>query len=475
MGLIKAVKDAFGSLMADQWREYFYCDSIPNDVLVVKGQQKVTDGRNSNTKGIDNIISNGSIIAVNEGQCMIIVDQGKVVEFCAESGEFIYDSSTEPSLLFGNLGDNIVKSFKTFGKRFTTGGNTAKDQRIYYFNTKEIMNNLYGTANPIPFRIVDANIGLDMDTTLRCNGEYTYKIVDPLLFYTNVCGNVTEEYRKSELASMMKGELLTALQPALAKISAQGVRYSAIVAHTVELTEAMNEVLSEKWARLRGIEMVSMTINPKVSEEIENRITELQEKAVYRNADMAAANISLAQAEAMKMAASNTSTGPMMAFAGMNMANMMGGMDANTLFAMGQANGQANGQMNNQPNDMGFGTGLFNKPQAPAQEAPATEAAPAMQPASAAPVLGWTCSCGKNDNRSKFCTECGSPKPADAGWTCACGHVNQGKFCSECGSKKPEGAPLYRCDKCGWEPEDPANPPKFCPECGDAFDDNDRK
>ncbi len=458
MGLIKAVTDAFGSLVADQWREYFYCDSIASDVLVVKGKQRVTEGRNSNTKGTDNIISNGSIIAVNEGQCMIIVDQGKVVEFCAEAGQFIYDSSTEPSLLYGNLGDNIKKSFETFGRRFTTGGNTAKDQRVYFFNTKEIMNNLYGTSSPVPFRVVDKNIGLDMDITIRCNGEYTYKIVDPLLFYTNVCGNVTDEFRKSEIAGQMKGELVTALQPALETIAAKGVRYSSITRHAMELTEILNEVLSEKWAKLRGIEMVSMTINTKAPEDIEERIAALQETAVFRQADMAAANLSLAQAEALKAAASNTSTGPMMAIAGMNMTNMAGGMDANTLFAMSQNNNQ---QSNVPQSDMGGGAGMSDT----ARETQKNQA----------PVLGWTCSCGKEDNRGKFCTECGVPKPAEAGWTCSCGHVNQGKFCSECGMKKPEGAPLYRCDKCGWEPEDPAKPPKFCPECGDAFNDEDRK
>ncbi len=459
MGLFKAAKDAIGSLMADQWREYFYCDSISNDVLVTKGQKRVTEGRNSNTKGVDNIISNGSIIAVNEGQFMMIVDQGKVVDFCAEAGEFVYDASTEPSLLYGNLGDNIVNSFKTLGKRFTTGGNTAKDQRIYYVNTKEVFGNLYGTANPIPIRVVDTNIGLDVDIALRCNGEYTYKIVDPMLFYTNVCGNVTDEFRKSEITGQMKAEMVTALQPALAKISAQGVRYSAFLAHTVEITEALNEELSQQWARLRGIEMVSMSISVKAPEEMEQMITDLQKTAVFRQADMAAANLSMAQAEAMKSAAENTSTGPMMAFAGMNMANMVGGMDSNALFAMGQNNPQAN------PANQNMGTGLFGKPETAVPEVPQA----------AAPVLGWKCSCGKEDNRGKFCVECGTPKPAEAGWTCSCGHVNQGKFCPECGAKKPEGAPLYKCDKCGWEPEDPANPPKFCPECGDAFDDNDRK
>ncbi len=417
MGLIQAAKDTIGSLFADQWREYFYCDAISSDVLVVKGQKKFTEGRNSNTKGTDNIISNGSIIAVNEGQCMIIVDQGKVAEFCAQAGEFIYDASTEPSLFYGNLGENLKKTFSLIGRRFTTGGNTAKDQRIYYFNTKEVFGNLFGTPNPVPFRVVDANIGLDVDIALRCNGEYTYKVVDPLLFYTNVCGNVTEDFRKAEIASQLKGELVTALQPAFAKISAQGVRYSAVVAHTVELTQALNEALSEQWSRLRGIEMVSMTINVKASEEDEEMIKNLQKTAVFRQADMAAANLSMAQAEAMKSAAANTSTGPMMAFAGMNMANMVGGMDANTLFAMGQQKNQANAQ----------------------QATPQTQA----------PVLGWTCSCGHQDNR--------------------------GKFCVECGNKKPEGAPLYKCDKCGWEPEDPAHPPKFCPECGDRFDQADRK
>lgn len=452
MGLIKAAKDAIGSLMADQWREYFYCDSLGSDVLVVKGAKRVNDGRNSNKKGSDNIISNGSIIAVNEGQCMILVDQGKIVDFCADAGEFVYDQSTEPSLFYGKLGANLKDTFKLVGKRFSMGGNTGKDQRVYFFNTKEILNNLFGTANPVPFRVVDNNIGLDVDISIRCNGEYTFKISDPLLFYTNVCGNVTDEYRKSELASMMKSELITALQPAFSKISDMGVRYSALAGHTVELTNALNEALSEKWTQLRGLEMVSMTINGmKASEEDEQMIKDLQKTAVFRQADMAAANLASAQADAMKSAAANTSTGPMMAFAGMNMAQMTGGMDTNTLFAMGAAQKAQN---------------------APAQPQQSSSPSPADNSNA---ILGWTCACGKNDNRGKFCQECGESKPDTAGWTCGCGHVNLGKFCPECGNKKPEGAPLYKCDKCGWEPEDPQNPPKFCPECGDVFDSNDIK
>ncbi len=444
MGLIKAITSAAGGVMADQWREYFYCDSLEADVLVTKGRKRTSGRSGGNNKGENNIISNGSVVAVNEGQCMMIVDQGKVVEFCAEAGEFTYDTSTEPSLLYGNLGENVKKTFATIGRRFTFGGDTAKDQRVYFFNIKEIMGNKYGTASPVPFRVVDENIGLDID--IRCNGEYSYRITDPLLFYTNVCGNVTEDYERSEIDSQLKAELMTALQPAFAKISAMGIRYSAVPAHTMELAEALNEVLSAKWAQLRGIEIVSFGVNAmKASAEDEAMIKELQRNAVLRNPNMAAATLAGAQAEAMKAAASNSSAGPMMAFAGMNMASQAGGMNAQQLFQMGQ---QAT--------------------------APQSQSAAPKQDALAG---GWKCACGKEGNKGKFCSECGSPMPAPQaeGWICACGHVNKGKFCSECGTKKPAREPLYKCDKCGWEPEDPKNPPKFCPECGDPFNENDAR
>lgn len=453
MGLIRAAKDTISSMMADQWREFFYCDALPNDVLVTKGKVR-TNNKNSN-KGVDNIITNGSIIAVNEGQCMIIVDQGEIVEFCADAGEFVYDTSTEASLFYGNLGENVMSTFKNIGKRFTFGGNTGKDQRVYFFNIKEIMNNLFGTASPIPFRVVDNNIGLDVDTSVKCNGQYSFKISDPLLFYKNVCGNVTQDYNKSELLGTLKTEFLTALQPALAKISAMGIRYYELAGNTEQMAAALNEVLSEKWSNLRGIEIVSIGFNSvKLPDDDEKMIKDLQKTAVMRNANMAAATLVGAQAEAMKAAASNTSTGPMMAFAGMNLANQAGGFDANSLFAMGAQQGQQPAQQ-----------AAFAQQAAPVQQT--------MAPRAQAPIPGWTCSCGKAGNTGKFCEDCGKKKPDDAGWTCSCGAVNQGRFCSECGSKKPAGAPVYKCDKCGWEPEDPAHPPKFCPECGDVFDDGD--
>lgn len=455
MGLIRLAKigvDAIGSTLGDQWLEYFYCDSIDSDTLMVKGQKKVNDGHNYNTKGMqDNIISNGSVIAVNEGQCMMIVDNGKIVDICAEAGEFKYDNSTEPSIFAGNFLQSLGQTAVTAWRRFTFGGNAGKDQRVYYFNTKEIMNNLYGTATPIPFRVVDNKIGLDLDTELKCNGKYSFHIADPVVFYTKVCGNVKDSYNKSELTSFMKDEMITALQPALGELSAQGIRYSELPRSTKELVNALNTELSEQWMAARGIEMVSITFNPSLPKDVSEMIRARQNEAVYKDPNMAAAGIAAAQMEAMKSAASNTSTGPMMAFAGMNMAQMAGGMNAGNLFAMGQQQQQAS----------------------PAQTAPAQAAPAAPAGGAAEPILGWTCSCGKADNRGKFCVECGSPKPAEAGWTCSCGQVNQGKFCCNCGKKKPEGAPLYKCDKCGWEPEDPTHPPKFCPECGDVFDDND--
>ncbi|MBO4901616.1 MAG: SPFH domain-containing protein [Lachnospiraceae bacterium] len=444
MGLISAITAAAGSALADSWREYFYCESMNADVMIVKGSKR-TGGKSSNTKGSDNIISNGSIIAVNEGQCMIIVEQGKVAEVCAEPGEFVWDNSTEPSIFYGKLGENIKKSFMQIGRRFTFGGDTGKDQRVYYVNTKELVGNKYGTANPVPFRVVDRNIGLDVDIAIRCHGEYSYKIADPVLFYTHVAGNVTNEYTRDKIDSQLKSELMTALQPAFAKISEMGIRYSALPGHTTEIADALNEVLSQKWGELRGLQVVSFGVNSvTASEEDEKMIKELQKNAVLTNPAMAAATLTAAQASAMQAAASNESTGPMMAFAGMNMANMAGGMNANNLYGMAAAQGAA----------------------APQQAAPAPAA-----PAAAA--AGWTCACGKTGNTGKFCAECGAPQPSADGWTCTCGTVNKGKFCQNCGAKKPAGAPVYKCDKCGWEPEDKTNPPKFCPECGDPFDDDD--
>ncbi len=436
MGLIKAALGAAGGVMADQWKEYFYCEALPANILAVKGQKRA-GSRSSNTKGSDNIITNGSIIAVADGQCMLIVEQGKVVDVCAEPGEYTYDTSTEPSIFAGGLNkDNIMRVLATVGKRFTFGGEAPKDQIVYYFNTKELIGNKYGTPSPVPFRVVDQRAGIDIDIAIRCFGEYSYRVSNPLLFYTNVCGNVESGYDRGQLDGQLKTELLTALQPAFARISEMGIRYSALPGHTQELAEALNDVLSAKWRDLRGLEIVSFGVSSvKASEEDEQMIKQMQQAKAYMNPGMAAANLARAQANAMQDAAKNTG-GAAVGFMGMNMAQNAGGFNAQNLYQMG-----------------------------------------AQQPAAPA-AGGWKCpQCGAVST-GKFCSSCGAKKPEAAaanGWTCSCGAVNKGKFCSECGAKKPAGIPQYKCDKCGWEPADPAHPPKFCPECGDPFDDGDLK
>ena len=474
MGLIQAAMGAAGGVLADQWREYFYCESIPESVMAVKGQRRVT-GRGSN-KGVDNIISNGSIIAVADGQCMMIVEQGKIVELCAEPGEFVYDTSTEPSIFSGDLGDALMATFKNIGKRFTFGGEAPKDQRVYYFNTKELIGNKYGTPSPVPFRVVDQSAGIDIDISIRCFGEYSYRIANPILFYTNVCGNVNESYTRDKLEGQLKTELLTALQPAFAKISDMGIRYSALPGHTLELSQALNEVLSGKWRDLRGLEIVSFGVSSvKASEEDEQMLKQMQQAKAYMNPGMAAANLARAQATAMQDAAKNQG-GAAMAFMGMNMAQNAGGFNAQQLYQMGAQQPAA------QP---------VQQPAAPANPAPAANAwvcacgatvtgkfcpeCGAKKPEPKPAAEGWKCpQCGAAAT-GKFCPECGTKKPEaqPEGWTCSCGAVNKGKFCAECGKPKPAAAPQYKCDKCGWEPEDPRHPPKFCPECGDPFDTGD--
>lgn len=456
MGLIKAGVGALGGTLADQWKEFFYCESMPKEVLVTKGQKRVS-GRSSNTKGNDNIISNGSGIAVADGQCMLIVDQGKVVEVCAEPGEFTYDSSSEPSIFTGSLGKGILDTFKTIGRRFAYGGDTGKDQRVYYINTKELLDNKFGTPNPIPFRVVDSKIGLDIDVAVRCSGVYSYQIADPLLFYTNVCGNVSGEYRRAELEQQLKTEFVSALAPAFGKLSAMEIRPNQLANHNTEIEEAMNAALSQKWGEIRGLKIVSVALNPvTLPEEDAELIKQAQRTAVMKDPTMAAATLVGAQADAMKSAASN-SGGAMTGFLGMGMAmNAGNGMNTQNLYAMGQKNTAASEEWK-----CTCGTAVRGNfcPQCGTKR-------PEPKP------TGWKCSCGAVAN-GNFCPECGAAKPA-VGWTCECGSVNQGKFCSNCGAKKPESAPLYRCDQCGWEPEDPTNPPKFCPQCGDRFDEKDK-
>ena len=438
MGLIRAGLNAAGGVLADQWKEFFTCDAMSEGVLALKGRK--SGGRRSiNNKGSDNIITSGSVILVADGQCMMIVDQGKIVEFAAEPGEYTYDASSSPSVFSGNFGDSLGKSINEFGKRFTFGGEPSKDQRIYYFNTKEITGNKYGTPSPIPFRVVDNNVGLDMDVRLRCFGVFSYRICDPVLFYKHVCGNISEPYTRSRLDEQLRSELLGALGMAFGRISEMGIRYSALQMHTLELADTLNNILSKKWREKRGLEIVDIGISSVTPlDEDVAQVQKYQSATAFRTPQMAAQQLARSQDQSMRDAANNAG-GAALGFMGMNMAQQTGGNAAAQFYQTAQQQQAA----------------------APAPAAPA------------APAGGWKCpSCGATAT-GKFCPECGAKKPEDQGWVCACGSVNKGKFCPECGAKKPAGVPQYRCDKCGWEPPKGTKPPKFCPECGDPFDDGD--
>ena len=469
MGLIKAGMGAVGGVLADQWKEFFYCEALPSDVLVRKGSKRIS-GRSSNTKASDNIISNGSGIAVADGQCMIIVEQGKIVEVCAEPGEFTYDSSTEPSIFAGKLGESILNTFKAIGKRFAYGGDTGKDQRVYYFNTKEIMGNKFGTANPIMFDVVNKQIGFRRTVQVRCNGMYTYFISDPLLFYTKVCGNVEQDYTREEIDAQLKTEFISALQPALGALSEQELRPAQLPAKVNELRAAMNEALRYEWIESRGITVGKIALNPiTLTEEDMKKINQMEDAvAMGSNPFMMAGRMTDATANAMETAAGN-SAGAMTGFMGMGMAgNAMGGgfNAAQQFYGAGVQQQQQMQPATPAPTADGWkcscgatATGKF------CPECGAKKPEPKAQG-------GWTCKCGATAT-GKFCPECGSPKPAEEGWTCSCGAVNTGKFCQNCGGKKPAGIPQYKCDKCGWQPADPTKAPKFCPECGDPFDNGD--
>ena len=462
MGLIKAGLGAIGGVFADQWKEFFYCDALPVEVLVKKGQKR-TSGRSSNTKGDDNVISNGSGIAVADGQCMIIIEQGKIVEVCAEPGEYTYDTSSEPSVFAGNLGESILETFGQIGKRFTYGGDTGKDQRVYYFNTKEIIGNRFGTPSPIIFEVTNKRIGMTRTVNVRCNGMYSYTITNPLLFYTKVCGNVEYEYTRDQIDAQLKTEFVSALQPAFGALAELELRPAQLPAKVNELKKAMNDALRSEWVESRGISVEKIALNPiTLNDEDMKKVQEMEDAATLgSNPFMMAGRMTDATADAMENAAANNS-GAMNGFIGMGMAGgaMGGGFQAaQQFYGMGAQQQQADAAKGAWQCACGATSTAKFCPECGAKK---------PEPMS----NDWTCSCGTTAT-GKFCPECGSPKPADNGWTCSCGTVNKGKFCQNCGNKKPAGVPQYKCDKCGWKPDDPTKAPKFCPECGDPFDNGD--
>ncbi|MCL2201463.1 MAG: SPFH domain-containing protein [Oscillospiraceae bacterium] len=434
MGLIRAIVGAAGGVLADQWVDFFSSDSMPNDVLMRQGTRP-QQARSANTRGSENIISNGSKINVADGQCMIIVENGRIADFCAEPGQYTYDNTIQPSLLGGGLKD-LGASFKQVGKRFLAGGAPTDQQFIFYINTKEIIGNKIGWGN-IPFRDSE----FQMTVRVQGFGQYSFRITDPLMFYTNIVGNHQGEYRRDQLTEQMKAEVISALQPALGKIAQQGIAYDMLINYPREIGKALDEEMSAEWSERRGIDVISLAMESvTVDAQSAKKIEQLQEARALSNPMLAAGRLVAGQATAMETAAANEG-GAMGAFMGMGMAQNAGGMNAQNLFQMGAQQQQ-------------------QVPQPPPMPA---------SPGPAAPATGtWTCSaCGHAGNPGRFCMECGAKQPqAQASWTCSCGTGgNTGNFCMECGTRRPAAASAA-CSGCGWTAPEGSAPPNFCPECG---------
>lgn len=453
MGLIKMFTSAVGSTFADQVVEYFRCEDMSTKILC-QPATLVKRGKTVNN-GTEGVISNGSRFDVAVNQAALLIENGRVHDFVIgtqeTAGQYKYDSTVSPSLLGGGWGD-LGASIKEIGRRFTAGGQAMNTMRLIYINLRPLPGNKIGFGK-IPFRDGEMNLTLNA----QGHGQYELQIVNPMNFYENVVQNVNKVLTVDSpdgvaVLGQLKADMTPKFQKALTRISAQKIPYDQLGLYPDELAEAMNAELEEKWAT-KGVKITSLAIELNVDEESKQRIAKFQEaKTVGSDPSMLYAMDRMSINKAREAAASNAN-GVMAGFMGMGMA---GGM-------MGQPMDETMYQQQMQQNMMN---------QQAAQAAP-QQAAPAAAPTQAAPENGWTCACGTT-NTGKFCANCGSPKPEQpVGWTCSCGAVNKGKFCAECGKPKPASEPLYKCDKCGWEPEDPKNPPKFCPECGDPFNDND--
>lgn len=449
MGLIKAGIQAVRGTLADQWVDYIRCDAMPETILMRPGKRVVGKG-SSNVHGSDNIISDGSKIDIADGQCMLIVENGRIVDFCQEPGQYVYDSKTQPSLLGGGF-DDLGESFKQVGKRFAAGGIATDTQKVYYVNLLEIHGNKIGVGN-IPFR--DSEFGFTVK--VQGFGTYSYRIKNPLLFYTNLAGNTDGIYERKTIETQLKNELSMSLQPALGKIASMGISYDQLINYPKEIGMALNKELTEDWEKRRGIVIESVAFaSLTVDDESADKIAKFQEARVFTNPDMLRSQMGLSQSEAF----ANMGKNPGGANPSDMMGMAMGAMSMNMMSGMGGV--------------MQTPTGGTQVPTCPTPTPPVVPVVNKPAEAPGGTEATWTCGCGKV-NTGKFCADCGKPKPAQDHWSCpSCGAANMGRFCSECGSKKPVGEPQYKCDKCGWMPPDPKNPPKFCPECGDPFGDED--
>ena len=424
MGIIKATMNAIGGGLADQWLEVLEADDMGGTTLFTKGVKvRANDRRNNNKKGTEDYISNGSVIHVYPNQFMMLVDGGRIVDFTAEEGYYKVDNAAAPSLFSGGFGASIKESFS----RVKFGGVPSTSQKAYFINLQEIKGIKFGTRNPISY--FDSFYNAEL--FLRAHGMYSIKITDPIKFYTAVIPKNADRVDISAINEQYLNEFLEALGAAINSMSADGIRVSYVTSKSRELSRYMQTELDADWKELRGMEVLSVGLGGLSYDEKSREMIDIRNQgAMLGDASIREGYVQGAVARGMEAAGSNAN-GAAQAFMGMGM-----GMNAGGGF-VGAASASNQAQMERDT------------------------AAKAAAKAPATPANGWTCSCGQT-NTGKFCSECGSPKPAPSGsWTCACGAVCTGKFCPECGSPRP--AAEWFCTECGAKNEAGA---KFCSECG---------
>lgn len=455
MGLISLIANVagstFGSISSqiqDQYLEFFTQDALGTDILVKKGVNKMEKGRN---KGNTDVISNGSIINVPEGCYCLLVNNGEIVDVVDAAGAYKWDTSTAPSILANkNFGENVKQSIADIWNRMKMGGEIQQQQRVYFVNKTEMMNQNFGTPSPVPYADPEYR-----NIYIRLNGTFSFKVENPVTFFRNISGQVSDVYTVAEFMGtpaqpkQPRLEFLDNITETLNKCGGpypNGIMFSTLPSKQGEFRRYMQECLDEEWLQGRGIVVDKVAIaSVTPDDKSRERIEKVDESKLY-GADGAALNaaVALGQTEAMKAAGANAN-GAVNGFMGLGMMNGVGGASA-TAAAL-------NNMQQVQPSQGGFFA-----PQQPAAVAAAPVAA------------GWSCACGQSGNQGKFCSNCGKPQPAPvaAGWTCECGQTgNTGKFCGNCGKPQPAAAPAA-CPNCGYKPADGVMP-KFCPECGNKI------
>jgi membrane protease subunit (stomatin/prohibitin family) len=437
MGLIKAAIQSVSSTLSDQYLEFFTCDSLGKEILVKRGAKRMSKGSN---KGDMEVISNGSKIAVPEGTALLLVDNGKVTDFTTEAGMYTWDASSAPTC-FGASGflEGAKQSIGDLWNRIKSGGEIPMQQRVYFVNMLEIIDNKFGTPSPIPY-----DDPTYLGIYIRVNGSFSFRIENPVAFFTSVVGNVTESYTRDMLMDQAKMEFISKLSEALSRMGSGGdnIQYNRLQREQTTLRNYMNDVLDEEWLEGRGMIVVSVGIGGITpDDESRVRIQDFDRDIMLgKNPEMLAARAVAMNAEA-QVAAANNKSGALGALMGVG---VLGGMGA--------------GGMGGTPASAAFDV-IKSQQVAHAASTPV---------AAAVATSGWKCECGHEGNSGKFCAECGKPMPkASQGWDCVCGaKANTGKFCSECGKKKEAEVAVAECKACGWKGAEGQAAPKFCPECG---------